>query len=311
MDKAPRFLVDALGKHRDIRRSDHSVFHDFRISGNGCKRRLQLVGNICGKFFPHVGDRFLLFILFIHRFKKRGQLVIGLIFQRMFQIQLIDRFHEPVCLPFRHKVSEDHHNNRKPRHNGQVVERRPDQAIHGFRRAEHRPVIEEQCIVIQFLPHRIGHPDILPLAGGKGFLHLFPATVIFQRALIPPCIIKDFPLRADLRHAGRPVHAVHFRQIIRAGYINGRLNIAGLLPDFRLQQGYISVICDDRYDRVRKKQGDSQHHHHASLDLLSHAVPPTLYPTPRTVWMISPLSPSFCLSVRIWTSTVLVSPSKS
>ena len=49
-DQSLCFLIDASCKNLHILILHKSVLHDLSKSGNGCQRRFQLMGNICGKF---------------------------------------------------------------------------------------------------------------------------------------------------------------------------------------------------------------------------------------------------------------------
>ena len=74
------------------------------IAGNGHQRSFQLMGDIGGKFLSHgicifqflhlLGD---LFILIVHTHKKRAQLLIAHILQRMLQIQFVNGLDELFC----------------------------------------------------------------------------------------------------------------------------------------------------------------------------------------------------------------------
>ena len=80
-----------------------TVHHNFCISRNRGQRSLQLMGNICREFSPHLFNCCFFFILPVNSFKQRMQLFIYIIFQWFFQIQIVNRCNQPFHLMPCHK----------------------------------------------------------------------------------------------------------------------------------------------------------------------------------------------------------------
>mgnify|MGYP007027541415 CR=1 FL=1 len=70
------------------------------------------------------------------------------------------------------------------------------------------------------------------------------------------------------------------------------------------------IVVQSAYNKGEPGQKDHQaRQKDAAENTLCHGCASILYPTPRTVPISAPASPSFCRSVRMCTSTVRVSPS--
>ena len=96
-------FIDPFTESLHIFRFYKTVHHNFCISRNRGQRSLQLMGNICREFSPHLFNCCFFFILPVNSFKQRMQLFIYIIFQWFFQIQIINRCNQSFHLMPCHK----------------------------------------------------------------------------------------------------------------------------------------------------------------------------------------------------------------
>ncbi len=87
-------MINSPCKIFNIRFLHNAVFNKLRIAGNRSKGSFQLMGNIGGKFFAYGIDFFFLDIVFFNADQKRRYFIIIIYFQRIGQINLVDRHND-------------------------------------------------------------------------------------------------------------------------------------------------------------------------------------------------------------------------
>ena len=124
-------------------------------------------------------------------------------------------------------------------------------------------------------------------------------------------VIEDSPVRPGKGNTACCQISCGFVQIIFPCILHRVTDVLGLIPHILL---HIMIVFSVHNSACRNKgqyHGKNHHNPYVVQYTLFHLPSPIRYPTPRMVSIRLPQSPSFCRSVRICTSTVLVSPSKS
>ena len=159
----------------------------------------------------------------------------------------------------------------------------------------------------------------------NSLLDLRPVGMILHSARILLGVAQDRPLKIDECDAGLDVLSGLFYQLVEvlglACFKRGNAAIAdqtGLMRELYFQ--LIGIVVLEVLRQIEAKPSnthqDEQDKGYCDTppDATKHSYSSNLYPNPRTVircWGLAGSVSIFCLSHRIWTSTVRVSPSKS
>ena len=146
--------------------------------------------------------------------QQRRQLLIGVVVQRVLQIQPVQRLHHPSGRPARQECGKSH---RQQRHHDDGVEHPKNQHPYRFLtagNAEHRAVRQAHRLIEHLFRQRLGIAGAAAAAAGERLPDLLPLAMIFHGLRIRSGVIQHCAVRC---HPGQPLRRVpDAGQIVRA-----------------------------------------------------------------------------------------------
>lgn len=101
-------------------------------------------------------------------------------FQRMLNIQFIDRTNQPFCLPAPENPCKYHHHNCQYPDHRKCISCHSSQIVHRLCHAKYRAILQKDRIIIHLFSNGSGYADILTGSTCKRLFYLRTFAVIFQ-----------------------------------------------------------------------------------------------------------------------------------
>ena len=184
--------------------------------------------------------------------QQRRELRVGIVFERVLQVERVQRLRDPPAEPpgeqrGEHEREHQHEEQRLERSEG---ERRRRFAADGD--AQHRAVRQAAGAVNGALEQRVGIADRLALAGGERLADLLAFGVVFQRLRVRDRVEEHRPVRADPCQAAAV--GVDGAQIVRALALHARGGERELVAELLLlNAGEIVIKEGEQYHETRRE----------------------------------------------------------
>ena len=203
--------------------------------------------------------------------EQRRQLLIGVVVQRMLQIQLVERLDDVLRQPLG-KHRRKHQHDQKQNHDG--LEHPHHQHPHGRPAdgdAQHRPVVQPARIVQGLFQKRGGIAGAFSRSVLQRLADLAAVRVAGKLACVGLCVVQHRAVR------GHPGQAEAGRrdllQIFRSVSADARDRKAEVVPDLPLLRvGRIAVHARDDHNQTRQ-QNHRRHKHNGAENFLRHVLP--------------------------------------
>ena len=133
--------------------------------------------------------------LVLHAPQQRRQLLVGIVLQRMLQIQPVQRLGDTPCQPPGQHARQDQRRRQHQQNGLQHVQHQHSRRHPDGGQTQHRAVRQPLGVVHGFLQQRTAVPAALALAGSQRLLYLLPLGVVLHGFRVGLCVVHHRAVR--------------------------------------------------------------------------------------------------------------------
>ena len=201
-----------------------------------------------------------------------GQLLIGIVLQRVIQIQTIQGLHNPLGHPVAEHRGEHNGNEENHADGLQHPQQQAGRGSGGGGQPQHAAVPQTHRLVDRLFCHGRGVAHSAAAAFLKGLADLLPVQMVFHGGLIRPGVVEHPALRV---HPGDPVApGVRPLQKVKSQLLRPGGSQPQLVPQLPALHGIKIVIGDADDDRHAAQQHHQRHRQRGAENLSRHVCPP-------------------------------------
>ena len=246
-------------------------------------------------------------LLMLHAAQQGAELVVHLVLQRLVQVDGVEWADYALGKARGQPCGQEQSKQKYEQQRLDYAEQQRRDSVMGLRRAQDAPVRQAYGIIDRLFRERVARALAFAVAVLQRFAELLALGVVLHIPGLGVGVVYD---RAVGRYPGEAdiivVQSVEVVQPAELHAVGCKLRLHAQL--LGLMGG--EIVVQRAYDKGEPGQKDHQaRQKDAAENTLCHGLASIRYPTPRTVPIIAPHSPSFWRRVRMCTSTVRVSPS--